>query len=543
MKKEIADFSELDAMKNHPVSAQIDEIFRTVIKEDKKVKAPKGELAAAPAAAGSSVDELSLSDDGEFQIDLGGADELPPESAPVDDGFELSLSEEESLDLAGDEDLSENSETDYGDISLEDEEIPDLNEAPAVEEQLENLGDLSFDMGDDAPAIPEASEDEGLSLDGLDGDAALDLGGDAPSDDEGLNLVGDELSLGGNEELSLGGDASDDSPALSLGEEEPVEELDLSFGDESPSPDENELSADARKKLEEIDALMVEDASRVNITPNFSDEEDLDQPLVGEDINLDSLDFSNEEEPEEVAVAEEKPAPEEKKKKRKEPEVRATFDKSLSDDLREISGAYSGEMERLQATISNLRSDREELLTRIQKLEDEKIIQNRQGLSLRAELDEKKIELTIIRKKLNEEIAELKDRLKLHDEKRLILEEKNKILLQELDKAAQKNKIDVKKIQMREKELEQKLELLKADAETQIRNRDLKILELKRKIDSMEFDMESLSQQEKRSVESRFELEDKLEKAIKTLRNAINVLEDENERAGALSALKKNLDV
>jgi chromosome segregation ATPase len=200
-------------------------------------------------------------------------------------------------------------------------------------------------------------------------------------------------------------------------------------------------------------------------------------------------------------------------------------------------------MERMQATISNLRGDREELLAKIQKLEDDKLIQSRNGLSLRAELDERKIELTIIRKKLNEEINELKDRLKLFEEKRLIIEEKNKILLQELDKSAQKNKIDVKKVQMRERELEQKLELLKSDAETQIRHRDLKILELKRKIDGMEFDMESISQQEKRSVESRFELEDKLEKAIKTLRTAITVLEEDENLDKDLKIIKKSLDV
>jgi anti-sigma-K factor RskA len=59
----------------------------------------------------------------------------------------------------------------------------------------------------------------------------------------------------------------------------------------------------------------------------------------------------------------------------------------------------------------------------------------------------------------------------------------------------------------------------------------------------MEFDMESISMQEKRSVESRFELEDKLDKAIKTLRSAISVLEDETEKSSALEALKKNIDM
>jgi len=71
----------------------------------------------------------------------------------------------------------------------------------------------------------------------------------------------------------------------------------------------------------------------------------------------------------------------------------------------------------------------------------------------------------------------------------------------------------------------------------------LKILELKRKIDAMEFDMESYTMQEKKSVESRYELEDKLGKAIKTLRSAISVLEDDSDRSKAIDALKKNIEM
>ena len=59
----------------------------------------------------------------------------------------------------------------------------------------------------------------------------------------------------------------------------------------------------------------------------------------------------------------------------------------------------------------------------------------------------------------------------------------------------------------------------------------------------MEFDMESIQTQEKRTVESRFELEDKLEKAIKTLRGAISVLEDDTDKGAVLDALKKNIDM
>lgn len=569
--KNFSDFSDLDAIKNHPVSGQIDQIFKQVIKEEVMPKAAEAlALSEEDTPAEHNDQELSLSDDGEFELNLGG-DEAPPQDMPQDDGgFELSLDSDESLDLADPMESSEDEgqEEQYGELSLGDgdddlslDSFEEAEDAPAIE----NLGELSFDESGDELSLggdelslsgSDDSEAEGLSLgddDGLSlgGDDELSLGGDD------LSLGGDEPSLGDDNGLELVGDGSDglslsdDIPAaegLSLGDDEPVEgadDLALSFGNDdglSLSEEEADLSDDAKEKLKEIDAIMDLDASQVNITPNLAAGEDdnLDEPLVSPDLNLDSLDFSADESTDEIVPVKEEKS---KKKKKEAAETREARDKNIGDDLREISGAYSGEMERMQATISNLRADREELLMKIQKMEDDKVLQSRQTLSMRAELDERKIELTIIRRKLNEEINELKDRLKLHDEKRLILEEKNRLLHQELDKAAQKNKIDVKKVQMRERELEQKLELLKADAETQIRNRDLKILELKRKIDAMEFDMESISQQEKRSVESRYELEDKLDKAIKTLRSAITVLEDESDRSNALSALKKNIDM
>lgn len=459
--------------------------------------------------------ELALDELEEIEINFDGDDQAPQES-PLDEGLDLSLSEDDGgfeLSETNDE-LSVTDDDDFGDLSLseedDDEDALSLLADDEVEEEsepetFENLGELSFDETPDLPV-----EDDGLSL------ASFDM-----SEDESLALSDDDL--GSDDDIGLG--LSGDPDALSLDEDS------FELGAEA------DLSEDAKEKLKEIDAIMDLDASQVHISAaSLSSDEDINEPLVSDDLDLGNFDFGAVEQV--TPEVEEKP----KKKKKEAPEAPAR-DRDLGQDLREISGAYSGEMERMQATISNLRADREELLAKIQSYEEEKMLGGRQGLTLRAELDEKKIELTIIRKKLNEEISDLKDRLKLFDEKRLILEEKNRILTQELEKASHKNKMDVKRVQMRERELEQKLELLKSDAESQIRHRDLKILELKRKIDAMEFDMESISMQEKRSVESRFELEDKLEKAIKTLRGAITVLEDESDRSNALDALKKNIDM
>jgi hypothetical protein len=573
-------------MKEHPISQSMDELFAREL----NTKAKKSKLQSIEdfveikeeSENGESMSdkdqELSLDDLGELEL---GDTSVASESTEAA-GLELSLDEGMELDLSEtpeEEDVTAGAEFS---LSEEDSEIPSLSldedeemSLDSAEEDVlslddnegnafENLGEL--DLSDDP--LPETPDDEipELSL-----SEEVDFGGLSLDSEDTPDL---DLSLSEEESSSLGDKSSsgihlqenvDDLGALD--ELDELDELeDLSFGsDESDLHLDlgGELSDDALEKLKEIDAIMTLDASQVNINVGLElpssmnneeeesaesiqlSEEDLDEPLVSDDLNLDNFDFSSEED-EEVTAApvaiEEKP-----RKKRKEAkevtESRDEQERDYSQDFKEISGAYSGEMERTQATISNLRIDREELLKRIQQLEEDKLLQNRQTLSMRAELDEKKIELSIIRKKLNEEINELKDRLKFQDERRLILEEKNRILTQELDKAGQRNKIDVKKVQMREKELEQKLELLKSDAESQIRNRDLKILELKRKIDAMEFDMDSISQQEKKSVESRFELEDKLDKAIKTLRTAISVLEDDSDRGSALEALKKNIDM
>lgn len=509
MKNSLSDLSSLDVMKDHPVSGQIDEVFKSVIKEEKNMEKKTS------AASANDPGELTLGDDElDFSLDLGSDEELGSldlgsesvQEAPQDEGLELSLDGDDSLELGDLGDDSSQDSEDFGSLSLEEDDGGELSLGDETDLSLEEE-DSGITLGE----IPAESPDE------------LNLGETSSSDPH-------EISLGGVSLGSFKKDLSIELGQLAASKEGPVPETALERG-------ETDLSADALKKLKEIDAIMEYDASQVISKPDLSalKDKNLDEPLVSPDLDLASLNFSAEDEEEENP-----PVKEDKKKKKKE---EVTFSRELSQELKEITGAYSGEMERMQATISNLRADRDELLAKIQKLEEDKVIQSRQSLSVRAELDERKIELTIIRKKLNEEINELKDRLKLFDEKRLILEEKNRILMQELDKAAQKNKIDMKKVQMRERELEQKLELLKADAETQIRNRDLKILELKRKIDSMEFDMESISMQEKRSVESRYELEDKLEKAIKTLRTAITVLEDESDRSNALTALKKNIDV
>lgn len=444
-----------------------------------------------------------------------------PDASDLDDGFEFNLSEDlDDLDLGGESfgDEPQAAAANLNEFSLTNVKMP----LPVVKEgEDNNLGEAplnELDLGDDSDKF-EMSD---LNLE----HSEVQLN----DDDLDMNIgLENDLDLNDLSDVKLFDEIQEDSAEIS----DPLKD----YSSPKLHIDTEDLTEDVKAKLKEIDAIMEEDATNASFKlgeaglekENSSELFSANESIVG-DVNIDKLHLDDEEE-----AVEKQTGP--KKKKKKETEAVA------SASIEEISQAYTGEMERTQATIANLRADRDELLKKIDLLEEEKLLGSRNSLTLRAELDEKKIELTIIRKKLNEEINVLKDRVRLYEEKVLILEEKNKHLVQEIDKAGQKNKIDVKRVMLRERELEQKLELLKADAETQIRNRDLKILELKRRIDAMEFDMESMTQQEKKTLESRFELEDKLDKAIRTLRTAISNLEDEGNRNTTLDALKKNVEM
>ena len=548
-----------------PENKEIELLFSQVFENKKNIKTvlkdtPRQVAPSVPDEIDLGVDmsdkdqELSLDDLGD--LELGSDGEITANSAE-EEGLDLAIDDDSSLDLSDDGEIpdlntedSDGMDFDLGDESLELGENQD--------EQIENIGELSFDEPESElpPSLGDENENHTKDSDNLnfnssennanseveDGDLSDEAMQKLKEIDALMDFDASQVEIKAAKGLSE--ELEDDLLSLNSVDDPSLEFSEDLLGGDNLSDDllgENSLSSDLNDDL--MSLSLNDNLSEIDQV-EISSENNLDTPLVSDDLDLGSIDFSVEETP--APVKEEKSkkkVSKETKESKETQEEKASYDGSYGKELREISGAYSGEMERMQATISNLRLDREELLTKIQNLEEGKIIQNRQQLTMRAELDEKKIELSIIRKKLNDEIGELKDRVKLFEEKKLILEEKNKILLVELDKSAQKNKIDIKKIQLREKELEQKLELLKSDSEAQIRNRDLKILELKRKLDSMEFDMESISVQEKKSVESRFELEDKLDKAIKTLRSAISVLEDESDKKTALEALKKNIDM
>ena len=104
--------------------------------------------------------------------------------------------------------------------------------------------------------------------------------------------------------------------------------------------------------------------------------------------------------------------------------------------------------------------------------------------------------------------------------------EKMKNYQKEFEKIDQKVRIDISQVKQREKELENQLELTSMDSEAQVSSRDGKIIELKQKIDMLEFNIENISIRERKSVEDKKNLEEKAGEVLKVLRDAVVTLEN-----------------
>ena len=219
---------------------------------------------------------------------------------------------------------------------------------------------------------------------------------------------------------------------------------------------------------------------------------------------------------------------EELHQKREQTEQEATGLINITPEGERTPPSYNeGEMLRLQATIRQLREEREQLLFKAKETVVEIKTLEQENLALRAELDEIKIEISIAKKRHGDEADEMKYRVRLSDEKCMLLGEKNRKLKKEFDRLEQKVRVDFGQIQRREKDLESRLELAQMDSDTQVKLRDQKILELKRKIDQLEFNMENIAIKEQKTRDEKLKLEENLTKIAKTLRGSIEFLEDD----------------
>ncbi len=138
-----------------------------------------------------------------------------------------------------------------------------------------------------------------------------------------------------------------------------------------------------------------------------------------------------------------------------------------------------------------------------------------------------------------QEISELRFQAKNKTDKAKALEIQLLEAHQEMENFKERVRSDIRKIRVREKELENRLEITKKDSEALLGARETKIIELKRRIDLLEFNMDLLQDKYSREKENAVKLKERLTKAAQVVRVAGGLLDSNPE--GNLSRELENL--
>ncbi len=179
------------------------------------------------------------------------------------------------------------------------------------------------------------------------------------------------------------------------------------------------------------------------------------------------------------------------------------------------------------ALSSQLRQAREQVTSLEQQLKHEKSVTT-EFAHLAQEQDrrisgfdkEKSVGLEAAQK----EIDDLKFEMKRRSEKIRVMELQVKEAMDATERLKERVRTDIRKIRTREKELENRLEIMKKDSEALLGSREQKIIELKRKLDLMEFNTDLLQELLERERTMTLGLRDKLAKAAQMMRVAGGIL-------------------
>ena len=183
--------------------------------------------------------------------------------------------------------------------------------------------------------------------------------------------------------------------------------------------------------------------------------------------------------------------------------------------------------------------------SRLQNENKEMIVQNHELEHKRAELTKKirSLEDEIIRKEkeYQKELEQLELAGKVATEKLRGLEERLNDANEKNENLRVRVRKDIRKIRENERDLEARLELLRKDSQTLMQARDQKVLELQRKIDALEFD---LDQVQDGRVQAQMESErylGKLSRVARALQIGISMIEDDHSGEEELDELEPEI--
>lgn len=480
-------------------------------------------------AAGQNNEASKGAEDVALEVEAQSADEFDLELSNEDEG-PITQEGKPKTQLTSLSDLSEEEEEEFEDVASSEakEEIK-----KEVEVQFDNGAELEIDVPEELTV--DLSGNEGVQESASEVEVAESIEDDLEESADGVTTI---LKLPQKmpaqvQEISSNSSKTDSKINIgaqdlaALVEDQENENFDLEEQTEefraNTTVTQEEKEEKTRKvtiniskeELEEEQLVSKEEIAPVEISEQELSAEEMQEEMQ-EEVQEEVQEEIQEEAPRDIQTAPktiQKNIPKEKVKSKILENVRFEYDEN--------------EMLKLQATIRHLRDEREGALKDFEKSQDQIRNLERDKLTYKAELDELKIENSILKKRHADQMREVHAEMGVASDKKSIYESKIRQYQLEIMKLNEKVRVDVNKVRNKEKDLESRLEILTMDSASQIQARDQKIMELKRRIDSMEFSMESALNNEKKAKVDKNILDEKLTKVLLSLKNSLRNIEDD----------------
>lgn len=170
---------------------------------------------------------------------------------------------------------------------------------------------------------------------------------------------------------------------------------------------------------------------------------------------------------------------------------------------------------------------------RIRELEEGFVVEKARSAELKSlcEIQEQTIDQFNKRKEnefesMRKEVDQVKFDAKIKTDKAKMLESQLHEAIQETEKIKERVRNDIRKIRVREKDLEHRLEILRKDSEALLSARENKIVDLKRKTDLLEFNLDLMQDRFEKEKELVKQLKERLAKAAQVVRVVGGVLDE-----------------
>lgn len=164
----------------------------------------------------------------------------------------------------------------------------------------------------------------------------------------------------------------------------------------------------------------------------------------------------------------------------------------------------------------------------IDELKSENETLSASAIVLQKKYDQVLNKLDTIKMDQKAQLENLKDELVLKDRVNKELEKEKDQLQRKIDELQSLMSEKIQHIRVRERELQNRLEILQHEGDLVITNKDEMILDLKKKIDQMQFEMDSYKTQARELNQQIQNQKDQIRRSTKALRLALTLLENED---------------